>query len=96
MSRNVPLISVEYEHRSSVAHPSFTPGEVVDEIRNDAVVGNTDAIEHGLFPEASSPNGRSDAEYNDQGHDAFDGSRNEAEGELVGMVLVPGLNIESK
>ena len=91
---NLPLDGIENEYYPSIYHIPFVKWQLINIIRNKAVLCDSEGLQHGLLPEATTPfycrNGVDDAKC----QDAFHRARNQAEGKRLSIVLIPRLDVE--
>ncbi len=84
------------EDKPADHHVRLVPSHVVEEVRNDGHVWNADSFGNGLMPEVAAAHVSSEG-INQAEHDqTFDWAGDKAEGESLGVVLVPGLNVEGQ
>lgn len=94
--RGMPLQSVGDEHYPTINHVPFREREVVDVFGDEAVFREAEGLKHGLLPVTTAAFDAGDGIDDAQGEDAFDRTGDKAEGESLGVVLVPRLDVEGQ
>jgi hypothetical protein len=91
------LESVEDEDEGALNKVPLREGEVVDIVRNEGEgLWYAEGAEHGLLPEVRATHVTGEGIDEDENEDALDGSVNDAEREGLGVVFIPGLNVEGE
>jgi hypothetical protein len=94
VSKNLPRNSVEYKNNTSINHVPFVPSQVVHNRGYEVVLLKTETLEHGLLPEAATPQVSREGIDDTKGYNALDGTGDHAQSQGMSVVLVPGLNIK--
>jgi hypothetical protein len=90
------LVGVEDEDDAALDEVPLGEGEVVDPVGDAHGGGHADDAEHALLPEVGAAHEAGDGEDDDDGDDAFDGAVDDSEGEGLGVVGLPGLDVEGE
>ena len=90
------LDGVNDQHDGALDHVPLGEVEVVDEVRDTKGLGNTKGSQHRLLPEAGAAHEAGQSVDADQDQDTLDGSVHDAQGQGLGVILVPGLHVEGK
>lgn len=90
------LDGVEDEHQAAVQHVEVAEVHGVGCFGEGVDVGEAEGGEHGLLPVGAAAFDGCDAVDDAEGEDAFDGTGDQAEGQGVGVVLIPGLDVEGE
>lgn len=91
---NVPGDGVEDQHGAAVDHVPLVPGQVVEKLRDEGVLFDAESGQHGLLPEAASTHDGGECVDNAQGQDALYGTGDKTQSESLGVVFIPGLDVE--
>lgn len=90
------LKGVEDEDNGALDEVPVGKGQIVDGHGDAHVVGEAKGAEHALLPDMSAAEKPGEGEDKDEDQDTFDRSVDNAEGEGLGVVLIPGLNIKGE
>jgi hypothetical protein len=82
------------ENKRAVNEIPLSKRDLIDSLRNEPELGDTDGLEHGLMPKAAPSHVCSDSKDNTKRQYAFNGSRYNPKRQDLGIVHVPGLNVE--
>jgi hypothetical protein len=91
---DLPGHSVENKNNASIYHVPFIPCEVVEDIRNEVPILQSQAFEHGALPKATTTKECSEGVHDAKREDAFNWPRDDSEGQSVGVVFIPSLDVE--
>jgi hypothetical protein len=90
----LPLESVQSKNSSAVHQVPLVPGQVVDCIWDEGRFGNMDGLKKRSLPEtAASKEGRCTIDGTER-ENTFNRARYDSECQRMGMILIPGLNVE--
>lgn len=84
------------QNQRALHHPDLGEGELVQEAGEELEDGNAEGRKHGLLPERGSAEVARQDEDDDDGQDALDGPVDDAESQGLGVVLIPGLDVEGQ
>lgn len=90
----LPANGVEDQHNTAIHHVPLVPSKIVEDIRDESEFRNTHTSKHRLLPEAATAQISGKRVDNAEREDALDWAGNDAECKRMGMILVPGLNVE--
>ena len=90
------MYGVGDQDETSIHHVPLVPRLVVDIIGYEAGFRNANCRKHGLLPEAASAFDSSDSVHNAQCQNALHWAGDNAEGQSLGIVLVPSLDVKSE
>lgn len=90
------LDGVEHEDDSTLDHVPLSEGHLVDIVGDAHGVRKTNPAEHALLPEVTTAHDAGEDVNKDDGQNTFNGAVDDTEGESLGVVFVPGLNVESE
>lgn len=90
------LDGVERKDQAAVEHVEVAEVHGVSGLGQGRDVRHTESGEHGLLPIAAATLDGSDSVDDAESQDAFDGTGDQAQGEGVRVVLIPGLDVESQ
>jgi hypothetical protein len=93
---DIPGNRVEDEHNAAIHHVPLVPSEVVDDVRDEVVVADAERGKHGLLPETPSAKVCRECVDDAECEDALNRPGDDGEGKLMGVVLVPRLNVEGQ
>jgi hypothetical protein len=90
------LNGVENQHDTALNKVPFSEGKIVDEGRDADSGRHTNGMEHALLPEMCTADIPSKDENQDNCKNAFNGPVDNAERQSLGVVSLPGLNVEGQ
>lgn len=90
------LDRVEDEDDGALDEVPLGKGQVVDGLGDAHVFGKAESAEHALLPDVSAAEEAGEGVDKDEDEDAFDGAVDDAEGEGLGVVFIPGLDVEGE
>ena len=91
---DLPGHSVKNKNNTSIYHVPFIPCEVVEDIRNEVPILQSQAFEHGPLPKATTTKECSEGVHDTKREDAFNWPRDDSKGQSVGVVFIPSLDVE--
>lgn len=90
------LDGVEDEDDAALDEVPLGEGQLVDERRDAERGGHAQGAQHALLPEVRATHVARQGVDTNQDEDALDGAVDDAESERLGVVLIPGLDVESE
>jgi hypothetical protein len=90
------LVGVDSENHGAVQHVEVAEVHGVGCFGEGGSEGDSKGGQHGLLPVAAAAFDGCDGVDDAKGYDALDGTGYQAEGEGVGVVLIPGLDVEGQ
>lgn len=87
---------VEDEDDAAIDHVPLVPGEVVHDVGQPGGLAQANRLQQALGPEAAATHVACQSEDDAENEDALDRPRHKAQGEGMGVVLVPGLDVEGE
>lgn len=90
------LDGVEDEDEGALDHVPLGKGQLVEGSGDAQLLGDAKGAEHGLLPEGGAAHVAGQGVDADEDEDALDGTVDDAEGEGLCVVLVPGLNVKGE
>ena len=91
---DLPGHSVENKNNASIYHVPFIPCEVVEDIRNEVPVLQSQALEHGALPKATTTKECSEGVHDAKRQNAFNRTRYDSKSKSVGVVFIPRLDVK--
>ena len=90
----LPLESVQSKDSSAVHQIPLVPSQVVNYIWDESRLGNMDGLKKRLLPETAASKECRCTINGTEREDTFNGARYDPKCQRMGMILVPGLNVE--
>lgn len=90
------LVGVEDEDNGALDQRPLAKGHLVDQRRNNRVLWNSERAEQALLPNVAAAHIPGNEEDYDDDQDALDRTVDDTKGKGLGVVFVPGLDVERK
>lgn len=94
--RRVPGDGVEDEDYAAVNHVPLIPGQIVQKLGNEGVMGYTHGFQHRSLPEATASYERRECVDGTESQYAFHWARHNAKRESMGVIFLPGLDVKGE